>query len=83
MRKSLYILLALLIVWLLSSCKATLVGKDKTYYSKYMVNYKNGQYQVLTYPYHWDVISMIDTTGELKLDHIDTLQYKVREKDLN
>jgi hypothetical protein len=83
MRKSLYILLALLIVWLLSSCKTTLIGKDKPYYSKYMVNYKNGQSQVLIYLHHWDVMSMIDTTGELKLDHIDTLQYKVKQKDLN
>jgi hypothetical protein len=48
-----------------------------------MVNYKNGQSQVLIYPHHWDVMSMIDTTGELKLDHIDTLQYKVKQKDLN
>lgn len=83
MRKSLYILLALLIVWLLSSCKTTFIGKPKTYYTKYMVNYKNGQSQVLIYPHHWDVMSMIDTTGELKLDHIDTLQYKVKQKDLN
>lgn len=74
MKKSLMVVLTLSLLGSLVSCVST--------YSKYMVNYKNGQYQVLTYPSDWDVISMIDTS-EFKIDHIDTLQYKVKKKEIN
>lgn len=73
MKKSLMVVLTLSLLGSLVSCVST--------YSKYMVNYKNGQYQVLIYPSDWDVISMIDTS-EFKIDHIDTLQYKVKKKEI-
>lgn len=73
MKKSLMVVLTLSLLGSLVSCVST--------YSKYMVNYKNGQYQVLIYPSDWNVISMIDTS-EFKIDHIDTLQYKVKKKEI-
>lgn len=74
MKKSSLVLVVLGVVGLFTSCKSP------SYSSTYMVNYKNGQYQVLTYPHDWDVLSMVDTTGELKIDHIDTLEYKVKNR---
>jgi len=82
MKKSLMVVLTLLLLGSLVSCVSTKPKSKKTTYSKYMVNYKNGQYQVLIYPSDWDVISMIDTS-EFKIDHIDTLQYKVKKKEIN
>lgn len=65
-----------ILILIFASCKTPQL------YTKYLVNYRDGNSQVLIYPYHWDVISMIDTT-QFRIHHIDTIQYRVKEKDIN
>ena len=53
---------------------------DTNLYNTYFVTYKNGQTQTLQYEYRYNIYRVIDSA---KVDHVDTLQYKVLWKELN
>jgi len=58
----------------------SVVEVDTNLYNTYFVNYKNGQTQTLQYEYRYNIYRVIDSA---KVDHVDTLQYKVLWKELN
>ena len=58
----------------------SVVEVDTNLYNTYFVNYKNGQTQTLQYEYRYNIYRVIDS---VKVDHVDTLQYKVLWKELN
>jgi hypothetical protein len=58
----------------------SVVEVDTNLYNTYFVNYKNGQTQTLQYEYRYNIYRVIDSS---KVDHVDTLQYKVLWKELN
>jgi hypothetical protein len=53
---------------------------DTNLYNTYYVNYKDGKTQTLQYEYRYNIFRVVDS---VKVDHIDTLQFKVLWKDLN
>jgi hypothetical protein len=62
------------------SWKIIVIEVDTNLYNTYFVNYKNGQTQTLQYEYRYNIYRVIDS---VKVDHVDTLQYKVLWKELN
>ena len=62
------------------SWKIIVIEVDTNLYNTYFVNYKNGQTQTLQYEYRYNIYRVIDST---KVDHVDTLQYKVFWGELN